>query len=145
MGLTIFVSTLLNLLAMLAVWFGSLFFGGYDIHVVRAVFGAQVIFAVCALICTALHETRRKQGDTLFEEISDGLQLQLQLQSVPVVRGTDSLSEGNTMSVLKARLILRTFAQASDLPLVPGKFGAAIYVAVNLLLLFSEFLRFTRF
>lgn len=147
MGLAVFASTLVNLLIMVVVWFVylfsrfSIFFTGFRTDNITLMLFVQVISVACALLFTVLHESRRKQGDTLFEEISDELQWN--------VRGAELLSEGNAVAAerpaLQTRLVLRTFARASDLPLVPGKFGAAIYVAVNLLMLFSEYLRFTKF
>jgi hypothetical protein len=40
---------------------------------------------------------------------------------------------------INARITLRTYARATDLPLIPGKFGPAIYVAFNLVLLFLAY------
>src|SRR5207248_3149729 len=67
----------------------------------------------------AIHfETIRKRGDILFKEISDELQWN--------VRFSDPDSPGTApprRPSFDARLTLRSFAQASDLPLVPGRYG----------------------
>jgi hypothetical protein len=36
--------------------------------------------------------------------------------------------------VLEARVALRTFSAAAELPLVPGRFGGAIYALLNLII-----------
>jgi hypothetical protein len=76
-------------------------------------------------------ESWRKRGDALFEEISDELQWN--------IRGTRLLkdkSPAKERPEIQARVVLRTFARASDLPIIPGKFGPAIYITVNLLITF---------
>lgn len=91
--------------------------------------------AACSLLlgCVALygcasHEMWRKRGDALFEEISDEVE-----RGIVSVAG-EPVFEGESNLLLRARLALRDFAHASDLPFIPGKFGPTVYAAVNLLI-----------
>ena len=67
-------------------------------------------------------EALRRHGEVLFEELSNELQWQ-------GVRGTGPsgpTGPGDRPEIHK-RIVLRSFIQASDLPLVPGKFGPTVY------------------
>lgn len=119
--------TVANLLAAITAWLSrhssevrfSLFF--------NCLLGASVL-------AFAIHyENLRKRGDVLFEEISDELQWN--------IRGVGAKPLPEVKPSMSARLVLRTFARASDMPLIPGKLGPVGYVAINLLfVLLSLFL-----
>jgi hypothetical protein len=85
--------------------------------------------AIAALLCAVVHEISRKQGDVLFEEISDEVQWRVRSQ------GHEKIAPERPL--LDVRVTLRSFAHASDLPFIPSRFGAAIYVAINILILLS--------
>lgn len=82
-----------------------------------------------ALFGCASHEIWRKRGDVLFEEISDEVE-----RRTVVIAKEPEFEEEKPALLLRARLALRDFSHASDLPFIPGKFGPTIYAAVNLLI-----------
>ncbi len=96
---------------------------------------------VISLLAIVLYESLRRRGDAVFEEISDEIQWDVGYRD----RET-SEKQGDQSPPIVARVMLRNFARTTDLPLVPGKFGPAIYAAVNVLstffLVFSAFSKF---
>ena len=101
----------------------------------KSFFYASLLTGGLGLILVMFYEMLRKQGESLFEEISDELEWH-----VEGVRVTDRASDVVERPHLHARIILRSFARTTDLPLVPGKFGPALYAGVNLLAIFAEIL-----
>ncbi|HXQ72190.1 MAG TPA: hypothetical protein VN844_16965 [Pyrinomonadaceae bacterium] len=91
-------------------------------------FYLPLIATLIAVVAIVRYETLRKRGDALFEEISDELQWNLR-QNV-----TETIARERPE--LNARVALRSFARATDLPLIPGRYGPVIYVAINLVILF---------
>ena len=87
--------------------------------------------ALFALLLSVVFEGRRKEGDVLFKEISDELQWYVRFQKKDKIDISPSTPEHRPD--LQARLALRAFAQSSDLPLVPGKYGPLAYALVNIL------------
>jgi len=81
------------------------------------------------LLIVALFESYRRRGDALFEELSDEF---LWNNSTSRRRSSDSYPESRPP--LEIRLLLRSFTRAADLPMVPGRFGPAVYAAFNLLI-----------
>ncbi len=81
------------------------------------------------LVVISVFENLRRGGDALFEEISDELHWHLGYR-----KQTASGTVTNGGQPPDARLVLRAFAQAADLPLIPGKFGPAIYAGVNVVI-----------
>lgn len=88
----------------------------------------SLLFGCIALYGCASHEMRRKRGEDLFEEIADEVE-----RKIVSVAGNPTF-EGELELLSRARLALRDFAHASDLPFIPGKFGPTVYAAVNLLI-----------
>jgi hypothetical protein len=126
-GRLAFIFTIVNLaFAILSLLYGA----RLDRPTHWSVLAWSLISGMCASALVVMCESWRKQGDALFEEISDELQWNVRgarlLKDKPLVKERPEL---------QARVVLRTFARASDLPLIPGKFGPAIYVAVNLLVM----------
>lgn len=85
--------------------------------------------ALPAFILAGYFERLRKIGDVLFLEISDELQWNIRSKEM---RSEESAARERPK--LDVRITLRSFARASDLPLIPGKFGPAIYIAINVLI-----------
>jgi hypothetical protein len=113
----IVVFTVVSLLTVLLL---PLFPGYYFGNRFLALLAAS--FAVVALALVLVYDRIRRRGDASFEEISDEFQWYL---SRPTV-------EGSVTPPLDVRIALRTFARTSDLPLVPGRFGPAIYAVVDI-------------
>lgn len=100
-----------------------------------AICSVTMLFTV--LICIVLFDFLRKKGDVLFEEISDELQW-------GVYNDVERKSDKEDYPVLErsaeerprlhVRIVLRSFSRAADLPLVPGRFGPAIYLLINIVL-----------
>lgn len=91
------------------------------------IFDFIVLIPVCALFLLIIYEFMRKKGNTLFSEISDELEWNLKTGE----------SRDETPSI-NARIILRSFVNASELPFFRGKYGAGIYLLINVVsLIFS--------
>lgn len=87
---------------------------------------------IATIVSVTLHETNRKQGEAIFEEVSDELQWH-----VRYLGEYDKAPSSNSRPELRARVTLRSFTRTTDLPLIPGSFGPALYVAVSTLSLFA--------
>jgi hypothetical protein len=86
-----------------------------------------VLVMAFTILFLAVHfETIRKRGDVLFKEISDELQWNVRFSD------PDGTAPPRRPS-FDARLALRSFAHASDLPLVPGRYGPLAYALVDLM------------
>ena len=120
---------------------GMLVFSGTVISLILAIVGrfvpersrmivyvANVVFSTSSLIGAFIYETLRKRGDALFEWISDLAQMNLLSEETP-----DRIAMEGAKPDVSA--ILASYARASDLPLVPGRFGPTAYAALNVLLL----------
>lgn len=83
----------------------------------------------CAIIIW--FERIRRSGDTLFEEISDELQWHVRHDDPKA-----SHSAARSRPDFSVRVALREFARLSDLPVIPGRFGPSIYIAVNVIVSF---------
>lgn len=90
---------------------------------------------LAAILFVVFYEYSRRQGNVLFEEISDELEWN--------VNGA-KLSEGGSLASARpevnVRIILRMFARATDLPLFPSQYGPVIYLLLNLILVFIGYL-----
>jgi hypothetical protein len=84
----------------------------------------NIIFAMATIVALGIFETLRKRGNAIFQEVSDELQWHL--------GRTRDLDRPEERPFLDARVALRTFSAASELPLVPGRFSAAVYAALSL-------------
>lgn len=136
LGIISFIVSIANFIVMGLV-IGRTIFRFYGITTI--VF-TSVLLGIWALAGIVMYEYLRKKGDVLFEEISDELQWYVQSDGPDIgVQGT-----AEKRPILRARIVLRAFAQNTDLPLVPGKFGPAVYVLVNMIVVFL-LLYFIRF
>jgi len=81
------------------------------------------------LFVTIIFDVSRRKGASMFEEISD--EFQWSLSSRKVI--TKELSVAR--QPLEIRMATRSFLAASELPLVPGRFGPTIYAILNIGLL----------
>lgn len=83
------------------------------------------------LVALAFFERMVRRGNVLFEEISDELEWKVRHEEVE-----HSTTPPDQRPTLNPRIVLRAFAQTTDLPLVPGKFGPLFYVIGNLVFVF---------
>jgi hypothetical protein len=116
----------------LVVLFGSVSFGFGGLLKASFTFfltsiSSFLITAFIALVLAVHFETIRKRGDILFKEISDEIQWNLRFSDS---ESTDTAPHKRPQ--FNARLTLRSFAQASDLPLIPGRYGPLMYVLIDL-------------
>lgn len=94
-----------------------------------------IIFLFLTMIMIYFYESLRKKGEVLFEEVSDELEWD--------VKGNKIGEERNSRPEIDARVSLRSFAKTTDLPFIPGKYGPAFYLILNIvipLLMGSRFL-----
>ncbi len=93
---------------------------------------ASLIVSALTVFGAAIFERLRKQGYVIYEEISEELQARYRNE-----RGRERFS-GRTPS-LPVRLAMRKFHAATSVPLVPGRYGPVVYVAVNVTLALLAF------
>jgi hypothetical protein len=87
-----------------------------------------------ALVAIGAYDSVRRKGDVLFEELSD--ELQWHVQHFINEPGRKTIAETGTRlnrPHVDLRILLRTYARATSLPLLPGRVGAAIYAFVNVM------------
>jgi hypothetical protein len=84
---------------------------------------AAVVF-VLVLVGATYFESNRRRGEAIYSEVTDEFHRRASR------RPTDDVA-------MPFRIALKDFAVSMDLPLVPGRYGAATYVAVNLALVIS--------
>jgi hypothetical protein len=94
-------------------------------------FYLPLIATVTALVAIVRYDNLRKRGDALFEEISDELQWNVRQNLTETI--------ARERPELNARVALRSFARATDLPLIPGKYGPGIYATINFVILFLSY------
>lgn len=122
-GALAFIATALHVVVLVVTYLRLLYF-------MWAVL-ASLALLVGAAAAALWFETLRKRGDALYDEISDEVQWHI---------GRAYLSSADQPAVdmprppLRYRVELRSFAKASDLPLAPGRYGPALYVALNVAL-----------
>ena len=90
----------------------------------------NIVLAMGTIVALGLFETLRKRGNAIFQELSDELQWH-----VGRPRGPGQPQE---RPFLDARVALRTFSAASELPLIPGRFSAAAYAVLSLCIAFGS-------
>jgi hypothetical protein len=95
-------------------------------------FYLPILATLLAMVGIVRYDTLRKRGDALFEEISDELQWNIRIESKQELTMAERPE-------LNARVALRSFARATDLPLVPGKYGPGIYATINFLMLLLSY------
>jgi len=110
----------------------------------------MIAITTVALALVTVHEYMRKMGDTLFEEINDDLQrgIRVSIQSSSIHSKTVKSRAAKRPSKqpvrknfpVEAKYVLKGFARAADLPLIPGKFGPGVYALINIALLLASFL-----
>jgi len=98
----------------------------FSLTFVAASISGLVILAIIVLLLAVDFESTRKKGDALFKEISDELQWNLRFSD------PDSPPPPKRVQ-LNMRLALRSFAGASELPLIPGQYGPLTYVVINMI------------
>ncbi len=99
---------------------------------------ASLVVAFTSIIITSplcifliwQYENWRNRGDLLFEEISDQLQWHVVSQ-----RTNPDIMTDIRRPDFRARTVLRSFARITHLPFVPGRFGPASYLVLNLILI----------
>ena len=95
-------------------------------HVFPDPFLLLTISTVGSFGALVFRDSVRKGGETLFEELSDELQWH-------VLNDRQSLTQGiEGRPSLEMRYQLRRFARNTDLPLISGPIGTAIYALLNL-------------
>ncbi len=84
---------------------------------------AALLF-VAVLGSAVLFESSRRRGEVIYGEVSDEIHRR-------------TARNPNEEVGLEFRIALRDFATSMDLPLVPGRLGAAVYVVFNLALVLT--------
>lgn len=120
-GLLLALGTTANIGVLFLAFFPISAFSNYSV-----VGQIATTIALVNLMLAVFFESYRKRGESLFEEISDEFQWHLGRREF----GESNYSQPRPPT--DVRIILRDFTRAGDLPLVPGRLGPAIYVALNI-------------
>lgn len=96
---------------------------------VSAVFSFLLGLGFGVLLLVADYERQKRQGELLFQELSDELQWYVRFDEA----SHSGVAEHRPS--LGVRLSLRKFASSADLPIVPGRYGPAAYAGVTLVFL----------
>ena len=121
LGVIISLATLLHVSLLLLLIF--IFKGGRIKE--EWVFG-YLFIAFIIFVCIIFYENLRKKGEAIFEEISD------ELHWFIAYREKEPNNISQKRPEFEIRVLLRSFAKTTDLPLIPGKFGPAIYMVINI-------------
>ncbi|MDT0212566.1 hypothetical protein Q9R29_01590 [Rothia sp. ARF10] len=116
-------ATLVNFLLVIygAVQRGTRSSSYYLSETLTTVLVSSAFLTVVVIIALVLFEIMRKRGDALFQELSNDLQ-----------DGKEGAGPLEERAPLEFRITLRSFAAAADLPLFPGRMGAALYTGLNM-------------
>ena len=125
LGIAVFAGTVLNLGFLVYVRASERHDDDFLTYDYREWVLALALLTGAVLVLAVMHDQVRRAGDTLFEEISDEVQWHRQ-------KGADNTEVALERPLLEIRVALRRYSVASDLPLVRGRAGAAVYAAVNL-------------
>ncbi len=106
-------------------------------HTAGFLFFNAVLGFGCLLLLGTL-EAARKHGDAVFQELSDNLQWFAGRKVRP--GGVSNQVYTYEKITQEARLALRSYSGAADVPLVPGRFGVSLYALLNLLVVLSSLL-----
>lgn len=129
LGMIMLIVTTLNLLT--AMFMSRMLFSSSDYGFGRPVNWAFAsLLGVTVLVAALRFDQLRREGETLFEVISD------ELHAKTDSNYSDSEREQGKQISIWAKYVLREFSRNSDVPLIPGKFGPGILCLVNLLLAF---------
>lgn len=116
------------LLVIVAVTFLNLFRSNAPLN--REIYPLIAIAVLTAnLFLLVMRDSLKKRGDALFEELSD----ELQWHALGKI-SNEKLAESRPR--LSIRVALRTYARTTDLPLVPGRYGEAVYAAFSIAMFF---------
>lgn len=126
------IGTLSDLLSCIVIFFKVANYSSSNYRNIDAqIFANFMIFLyvssfIVILGALYLYESARRRGEVLFEEISDELEWHID-------------NSGNTKASVRpeinSRISLRSFTRTTDLPFIPGKFGPAFYLTLNIFLI----------
>ncbi len=94
---------------------------------------------VLTLLSLLFYERLRRNGDTLFTELSDELQWRLNLEHSALASdrswelGSSELDR-SVRPPLSMRVVLRSFVKNTDLPLTRGAAGTQVYLLIGIVL-----------
>ena len=116
-----------------------------DVHTFSIFLFDLLLFIITFLLLSS-YESNRKRGNVLFEIISDELQWYI-VNERSEINGSKSMYSEEKQARLKieAGIALRSFTKTTDLPFVPGMYGPAIYIGINIVTTSSIFLLAARF
>ncbi len=117
-GQLVFILTLTEF----AITLGSRF--SLSESIVRTTLASSVLLPLLTLGLLGWYDSLKRRGNALYEELSD--ELQWHVQRSVADDGPSARPD------IEMRVLLRTYVQATNLPLVPGMMGTAVYAAANI-------------
>ena len=104
------------------------------VQLVMPFFALQVstVLFVLVVMLAMLFEQLRRRGEVIYGEVTDELHR----------ARSDASLEHPRMSF---RIALKNFATSMELPLIPGRYGASIYLLLNLGVIVFAFLAFSMY
>jgi hypothetical protein len=106
------------------------------LHDTDLILMASFIFFI-TILALFVHERLKRNGDIIFNEVSDELQWSLESRRFPK-SPNDFHSEKEQRPNITIRIILRTFIRNTDLPLAASRLGPLIYLAMSFLIWSSQ-------
>jgi hypothetical protein len=93
---------------------------------------AVAVLAFFALLLVLIHDDLRKRGRVIYRELADELHWHSDGPK------ESDLEQSSTKQIgLRGRIIIGSFVQASELPLLPGRSGSLLYAVLDVALLIS--------
>jgi len=89
-----------------------------------------LLMGLLAIVFLSRGSSLVRAGNALYEDVSNELQGR---RVSKILAGLNPAPEEETGPESDASLVLRKFARAASMPLVPGQSGPAVYLTVNLL------------
>jgi hypothetical protein len=123
--------TFANTTNSLAIAFIHLFSREYNFVLITT----SIFFSFCVLMFAVTFDYLKKEGNAYFEELSD----ELHGAKISNKEDVKKSSMSDEQFSLGARIIMRNYSNCSSLPLIPGRYGPALMVGVNLILPYVPF------
>jgi hypothetical protein len=151
-GNAVFLSTLINLFSTFASFYFSrqwnaiialknsgqnsgYYYSTYGVEqsFYIAAFLSFIFFAISVFLLIT-YDKQKRQGNVLFEEISDELQWWTLEKNVSgIKKKNDSNSLERERPILRIRIALREYVHTTELPLLKGTSSIALYLLLNIL------------
>jgi hypothetical protein len=91
------------------------------------------IFLIICIFLLITFDKQKRQGNVLFEEISDELQWWMLSKNSSDTNKENNILVEKERPILRIRIALREFAHTTDLPLMRSSYGSIMYFLLNII------------